>query len=47
MELLVYRMLNDGKFIRKKFFFECFRLFLGHQFEKPEYIMNNLQQGIW
>lgn len=50
MELIVYQMLNDGKVFQKRkefLYLIAFVLFLGHHFEKPEYIMANLQQGIW
>jgi len=49
MELIVYQMLNDGKFFQRKhiFIFQYYKSFLGHRFERPEYIMANLQQGIW
>jgi len=45
MELIIYQMLNDGKFFQ--IIFQYFKLFLGYRFDKPEYIMANLQQGIW
>jgi len=49
MELIVYQMLNDGKLFQRKhiFIFLYYKSFLGHRFERPEYIMANLQQGIW
>ncbi len=47
MELIVYQMLNDGKFVEYNMFSYVLNYILGHRFEKPEYIMANLQQGIW
>jgi hypothetical protein len=49
MELIVYHMLNDGKLLLKKKiqFYVINRFYLGYRFDKPEYIMANLQQGIW
>ncbi len=49
MELIIYHMLKDGKFFQSQIFSYTyyFEIHIGHRFEKPEYIMANLQQGIW
>ena len=47
MELLVNRMLNDGRIHLDKFHWKPFRSSVGHRFEKTEIILNNLPQGIW
>lgn len=48
MEAIVCRMLNEGRASgRCSMWRTATFCLLGHRFDKPEYIMDHLQQGIW